>query len=254
MRAASHAERSASASPQAASRDELVLKHLQIVKAIAAQVRQKLPEHVDLDDLIQAGTLGLLDAADKFDATKSVAFSTYAKHRIKGAIIDSLRQVDWASRELRARKRRVDEWTRELSAQLNRPPLEEEIAEKMDMSLECWRRMMLDLRVEFCSVPPHPGADRSEGGSMQDLPDSSDHLPDRLCAQNQLREALGLAVRTLSERERSMLALHYCSELPMREISEIFGVHESRTSQIHKAALRKLAVVFRAAGIHSSSL
>ena len=254
MRAASRAERSASASSQAETRDDLVLKHLPIVKAIAAQVRQKLPEHVDLDDLIQAGTLGLLDAADKFDATKSVVFSTYAKHRIKGAIIDSLRQADWASRELRARKRRVDEWTRELSAQLNRPPFEEEIAEKMGMSLEGWRQMMLDLRVEFCSVSPHPAADRSEDSFAQDLPDSAEHHPDRLCARNQMREALGRAVLTLSARERSMLNLHYRNELPMREISQIFGVHESRTSQIHKSALRKLAVVFRAAGIHSSSL
>lgn len=254
MRAASCAERVVPACPKAEARDNLVLKHLPIVRAIAAQVRQKLPEHVDLDDLIQAGTLGLLDAADKFDAMKSVAFSTYAKHRIKGAIIDSLRQADWASRELRARKRRVDEWTRELSAQLNRPPLEEEIAEKMDMSLEYWRRMMLDLRVEFCSVSSRPGADRSEDSSPRDLAASADHHPDRLYARNQLREALGRAVLTLSERERGVLALYYRNELPMRVISQIVGVHESRTSQIHKTALRKLAAVFRAAGIHSSSL
>ena len=117
-----------------------------LVKAIAVRVHENLPVHVDLDDLVHAGVLGLFDAASKFNPEKQVAFSSYAKHRIKGAILDSLRQLDWASRDLRRRHKQVEAATRELAATLQRTPTESEIAQKLGVDVERWRQMMVDLR------------------------------------------------------------------------------------------------------------
>src|ERR1700687_129654 len=129
-----------------AQRDRIVLEHLPLVKAIAVRVHENLPVHVDLDDLVHAGVLGLFDAASKFNPEKQVAFSSYGKHRIKGAILDSLRQLDWASRDLRRRHKQLEAATRELAAELQRAPTEQEIAEKLGMDVERWRNMMIDLR------------------------------------------------------------------------------------------------------------
>src|SRR6202051_605985 len=124
-----------------ARRDRVVLEHVPLVKAIAVRVHENLPVHVDLDDLVHAGILGLFDAASKFNPEKQVVFSSYAKHRIKGAILDSLRQLDWASRDLRRRHKQVEAVTRDLSAQFERVPTEVEIAAKMGVDLERWRQM-----------------------------------------------------------------------------------------------------------------
>src|SRR5262249_27464527 len=114
-----------------ARRDRVVLEHLPLVKAIAVRVHENLPVHVDLDDLVHAGVRGLFDAASKFNPDKQVVFSSYAKHRIKGAILDSLRQLDWASRDMRRRHKQVEAATRELAAVLQRTPTEQEVAEKL---------------------------------------------------------------------------------------------------------------------------
>src|SRR3954464_5295509 len=127
-------------------RDRIVLDHLPLVKAIAVRVHENLPVHVEMDDLVHAGILGLFDAASKFNPEKQVAFSSYAKHRIKGAILDSLRQLDWASRDMRRRHKQVEAATRELAATLQRNPTEQEVAQKLGMDPERWRNMMLDLR------------------------------------------------------------------------------------------------------------
>src|ERR1700704_178536 len=127
-------------------RDRIVLDHLPLVKAIAVRVHENLPVHVDLDDLIHAGILGLFDAASKYNPDKKVIFHSYAKHRIKGAILDSLRQLDWASRDLRRRHKQVEAATRDLASTLQRAPTEAEVAAKLGMDVDRWRTMMLDLR------------------------------------------------------------------------------------------------------------
>src|SRR5665213_2570896 len=120
-------------------RDRLVLEHLPLVRAIAVRVYENLPVHVDLDDLIHAGVMGLFDAALKYNGEKQVSFHGYAKHRIKGAILDSLRDMDWASRDLRKRHKQLEAVARELSAVMDRTPSEAEIAAKMGMDLAKWR-------------------------------------------------------------------------------------------------------------------
>src|SRR4051795_3093478 len=127
-------------------RDQIVLEHLPLVKAIAIRVHENLPVHVDLDDLIHAGVLGLFDSVTKYDSTKNVAFHAYAKHRIKGAILDSLRQMDWASRDLRKRQKRVEAATQDLSTKLGRTPSESEMAEELGVSVQRWRQMQVQLR------------------------------------------------------------------------------------------------------------
>src|SRR3989440_9473684 len=121
-------------------RDRIVLDHLPLVKAIAIRVHESLPVHVDLDDLIHAGVMGLFDAVAKYDDAKNVAFHAYAKHRIKGAILDSLRQLDWASRDLRRRQKQVDSASRDLVAALGRNPNETELAERMGLARDRPRR------------------------------------------------------------------------------------------------------------------
>src|SRR5690348_8662965 len=116
-------------------RDQIVLDHLPLVKAIAIRVHENLPVHVEVDDLIHAGVLGLFDAVEKFDASKNVAFQSYAKHRIKGAILDSLRQLDWASRDMRKRHKQIEAATRELSMKLGRTPSEGEVAEHLGVDI-----------------------------------------------------------------------------------------------------------------------
>ena len=129
-----------------ARRDRVVLEHLPLVKLIAIRVYESLPVHVDLDDLVHAGILGLFDAASKFNPEKQVVFSSYAKHRIKGAILDSLRHLDWASRDMRRRHKQVEAATRALASTLQRAPTEAQVAEKLGMDVDRWRTMMLDLR------------------------------------------------------------------------------------------------------------
>src|SRR6202047_1077274 len=128
-----------------ASRDRIILEHLPLVKAIAIRVFESLPVHVDLDDLIHAGVMGLFDAVTKYDDTKNVVFRAYAKHRIKGAILDSLRQLDWASRDLRKRQKKVDTAVRELAMKLGRTPNDAEVAEAMGVGMERWRRMQMEM-------------------------------------------------------------------------------------------------------------
>jgi RNA polymerase sigma factor for flagellar operon FliA len=236
---------------QKALRDQIVLDHLPLVKAIAIRVHENLPVHVDLDDLIHAGVLGLFDAASKYNPDKKVVFHSYAKHRIKGAILDSLRQLDWASRDLRRRHKQVEAITRDLSTQLERMPTESEIAEKMGVEVERWRQMVVELRTVGLISASSRGTER-ENMSVPEFPAKQDSQPDNMCAQEQLREMLLVAMNTLPERYQKVVVLYYTNDLTMKEIGGILGINESRVSQIHKTALEKMATALQSAGIYSS--
>jgi RNA polymerase sigma factor for flagellar operon FliA len=233
-----------------AIRDRIVLDHLPLVKAIAVRVHENLPVHVDLDDLVHAGVLGLFDAASKYNPGKKVVFHSYAKYRIKGAILDSLRQLDWASRDLRKRQKLVESITRELTEKLNRAPAESEIAEKLGVSMVRWRRIVLELRtVGLMSATAY--ADR-DGSVAPEFPAKRETQPDSMCAHEQLRAMLAVAVKTLPERYQKVVLLYYTKELTMKEIGGLMGINESRVSQIHKTALEKMASALHSAGIHSA--
>jgi RNA polymerase sigma factor for flagellar operon FliA len=249
--AASAAQSAPTPSPKQARRDRVVLEHLPLVKAIAVRVHENLPVHVDLDDLVHAGILGLFDAATKFNPEKQVVFSSYAKHRIKGAILDSLRQLDWASRDMRRRHKQVEAATRDLSSTLQRAPTEAEVAEKLGMDVDRWRTMMLDLR----NVGLVSASTRSNEGDdlpAPDFPSNPDSHPDSICAREQLRSVLTVAMKTLPERYQKVVVLYYNSEMTMKEIGSILGINESRVSQIHKSALEKMQNALQSSGITSS--
>ena len=229
-------------------RDRVVLEHLALVRAIAVRVHENLPVHVDLDDLVHAGILGLFDAASKFNPDKQVVFSSYAKHRIKGAILDSLRQLDWASRDLRRRHKQVEAVTRELASELQRNPTEAEIADKLGVAVERWRQMMLDLR-NVGLISASTRTNDQDDLPAPDFPSKPETQPDNMCAREQLRSALGIAMKTLPERYQKVVLLYYTNEMTMKEIGGVLGINESRVSQIHKSALEKMQVVLQSNGI-----
>lgn len=232
-------------------RDRIVLDHLPLVKAIAIRVHENLPVHVDLDDLVHAGVLGLFDAVQKYDSAKNVAFQAYAKHRIKGAILDSLRQLDWASRDLRKRQKQVDTVTRSLALKLGRTPAEAEVAQELGLSLERWRHVQMELRTAgLVSASTSADPEREQAPEFAAAPDLR---PDRMCERRQLRSTLARAIETLPARYQKVVFLYYTNEMTMKEIGRVLGVNESRISQIHKTALKKMAGVLQSEGIRSAA-
>jgi RNA polymerase sigma factor for flagellar operon FliA len=229
-------------------RDRAVIENLGLVRAISLRVYESLPVNVDLEDLIHAGVLGLIDAVQKFDATRNVSFQNYAKHRIKGAILDSLRDLDWASRDVRRRQKRVEEITRDISTRLGRAPSESEIAEQLGVSVDRWRKMAMELNTGVSTPPRFQDEDRNP---VEDVPAEPDLRPDRMCERKELRVALDGAIQTLPERYRRVVALYYTNEMTMKEIGDVMGVNESRVSQMHKLALKKMAAALESEGICS---
>jgi RNA polymerase sigma factor for flagellar operon FliA len=234
---AQHAPAPASGS---AARERLLLDNLASVRFIARKLHQTLPRHVELDDLISAGTLGLMEACNRFDPHRHVQFKSYAQFRIRGAILDWLRTLDWGPRELRRKARAIAESTRALSQQLGRAPSEQEIAGAMGISLEELQQLAGDLRgVELGSLNAERTRDE-EDEELEFVPASPDEDPLVRFLASESRRRLIDAIEELPEKERLVLTLYYYEELTMREIGMTLGVVESRVSQIHSAAVKRL--------------
>ena len=232
-------------------RDQIVLDHLPLVKAIAIRVHESLPVHVDLDDLIHAGVMGLFDAVTKYDGDKKVQFHSYAKHRIKGAILDSLRQLDWASRDLRRRQKQVESTTRDLASKLGRTPSSTEVASQMGVGIERWHHMQMEMStVAVVSTTPVNDKDRDR---TKEFAATQEFQPDLMCERRQRQSTLARAIHTLPERYQKVVFLYYTNDLTMKEIGDVLGVNESRVSQIHKIALQKMAGVLSSEGIRSAN-
>ncbi|HYM13130.1 MAG TPA: FliA/WhiG family RNA polymerase sigma factor [Bryobacterales bacterium] len=239
-------------------RDAIVMSHLPLVRAIASRVRENLPVQVELDDLVHAGVLGLFDAVQKYDPSKRVVFHLYAKHRIRGAILDSLRQLDWASRDLRKRFKSIEAMTQKLSSKLGRTPTESELAREMGVPLARWRKLVFELHTAGLGAgQSHLGTPFNESlerFSPADTPASEEEPPDHACAREQLRRVLAEAIRGLPARYQRVVALYYAHGSTMKQIGAELGVNESRVSQIHKAALEKLHAALRGRGIDTCNL
>ncbi len=233
-------------------RDELILQHLSLVTAIATRVRESLPVHVELDDLIHAGVMGLFDAATKYKTDKQVAFSAYAKHRIKGAILDSLRTLDWASRDMRRRQKQLEQVNRELTAALNRQPTELEMAEAMGLSAARWRQLLVELRnLNIAATQNHK--QENEDHAAPEPPCAVETHPDRVYARSEIRARLSGAMAELPKRYQEVVTLYYEQDMTMKEIGAFLGVNESRVSQIHKSALERMQTALTASGIQSAN-
>ena len=223
-----------------ADRDLLLMEHLPTVRYLARRIHERLPQHVDLDDLISAGVVGLIDAFSKFDHTKKVQFKSYAQFRIRGAILDSLRTLDWSPRDLRRKGRAVEEAIRSVTQRVGRAPSELEIASEMELSLMEYQQLLGDLKgLEIGSLH----MERSEDSGDEELayvPGSPEEDPLFRCLKGEMKQRLADAIDELPEKERMVLTLYYYEELTMKEIGLTLGVVESRVSQIHSSAVLRL--------------
>jgi RNA polymerase sigma factor for flagellar operon FliA len=218
-------------------RDALIEGHLPQVKFMALRLAAKLPPWVELNDLIGAGVLGLLDAVDKYDSTKGVMFKTYAEMRVRGAILDSLRDLDWAPRSMRRRAREVEAAYSQVERTRGRST-EEEVAAVLKLSLAEFQRLLQDLR--GLTITGLDDAEDDNTVLAHQLPADAAPTPLAMYENAETREHLSGAIDRLSERERQVVALYYVEELTMKEIGAVLGVTESRVSQVHTQAVFRL--------------
>jgi RNA polymerase sigma factor for flagellar operon FliA len=223
-------------------RNDLVMQELSQVYYIAARIRERLPQQVELEDLVNAGVIGLLEASRSFDPSKNSQFKGFAKFRIRGAIMDHLRESDWGSRSLRRRGREIAEATAHLEAKLGRHPNELEIAAEMQLEPSHLRQIIA--QIDGLHLAGQQAAVSNDRSDLMDVIESAPNLDDPdpfdLCLQGELKEHLAAAISKLSEREQLILSLYYREELTMKEIAEVVGVALSRVSQIRQATMVKL--------------
>ena len=235
----------------AEDRDRLLVEHLSTVRYLARRIHERLPQHVELDDLISAGVVGLIDAFSKFDHGKKVQFKSYAQFRIRGAILDSLRTLDWSPRELRRKGRAVEEAIRTVTQRLGRAANEQEVAKQMELSLSEYQTLLGDLKgLEIGSLHMERSEDSGDD-ELAYIPGAPEDDPLFRCLKGEMKQRLADAIDELPERERMVLTLYYFEELTMKEIGLTLGVVESRVSQIHSSAvvhLRSSLASLRPAG------
>jgi RNA polymerase sigma factor for flagellar operon FliA len=236
-------------------RDQLILKELPQVYYIARRIFERLPQHVLFEDLVHAGVVGLIEAVRSYDVSKSVPFSAFAKFRIRGAILDSLRELDWGSRPLRRKGRRMEEAIATLSAKLGRQPEEDEIAAEMGVSIEKLHELALRLDgLTLVGQQVNSLFDRSGTQDLIESAPSQDENPYDLCLRTEIKERLAEAIGTLSEKEQLVISLYYREELTMKEIARVVQLGESRVSQIHAIALPKLRAALQKAAFAESDI
>jgi RNA polymerase sigma factor FliA len=224
-----------------AERQKLLAEHLPEVCYIARRIHDRLPVQIPLEDLVHAGVVGLIEAVDRFDPSKKVQLGTYAKFRIRGAILDSLRAVDWSPRSLRKGARMLEEAHRHLSGQLGRAPSEVELAQQLSLNLPDFQRLLGELNgLNLGSLDSRGDENIPDDETYTYRPNGPGEDPFFLCLQGELKTLLAEAMNVLEEKERQVLALYYFEELTMREVGAALGVGESRVSQIHSLALVRL--------------
>jgi RNA polymerase sigma factor for flagellar operon FliA len=223
------------------ARERILLEQLPQVRYIARRIHERLPRHVPFDDLVHAGVLGLMDALNKYDQTKHVQFASYAKFRIRGAILDSLREMDWSPRELRRKGRRIEEVCARLSAELGRTPTESELAKGLDMDLHQFQLLLGELDgLEIGSLRIESPRDGKEEDLCEYLPNAPEDTPFFKCLRSEMKQLIARVIAELPDKERQVLALYYFEELTMKEVGATLGIGESRVSQIHSMAVLRL--------------
>ena len=236
------------APPSNLERDQLIIEHLPQIKYIAQRISTKLPSHIELNDLVSAGVLGLLDAIEKFDPGRGVKFKTYAELRIKGAILDSLRNLDWAPRSLRKKSKDLERVYKELEQKHGRPATDKEVCEAMDISLEEYYELIDQIKgLNLGSFQELASQDDDKNAEplVKYVPDSPQLDPFFIFHKSEIRDLLGGAIDTLPKKERLVVSLYYYDELTMKEIGKVLGVNESRVSQLHTKAMLRLRTKLR---------
>jgi RNA polymerase sigma factor for flagellar operon FliA len=226
------------------AREKLILHYAPLVKYVASRVATGLPSSVDQHDLVSYGMFGLIDAMEKFEPGRGNKFETYAIPRIKGAIIDELRAMDWVPRSVRARARDIERAIAELEKKHMRAPTDEEIAAKLGVTEEELETSLSEIGRTSIAALDELWTISSSGGDqialIDTIEDTTGPEPQSALAQTELKEALGEAIARLPEREKLVVTLYYYEELTLREIGEVLGVTESRVSQLHTKAILRL--------------
>ncbi len=239
---------SGSQSPQPSSRDEMILKYTPLIKYIAHRLAMRLPPHVSVDDLMSAGVIGLMDALNKFDPEKKVQFKTYAEFRIKGAMLDELRSLDWVSRSVRQKAAQLEKAYQALEKKRGRAVDDEEVAQELGLSLDHYYNLvnevngvfLLDIESLRNKLPKLPEEDL-----INLLIDEKEKQPLQLLGLEELKKVLAQAIDELSPKEKTVVSLYYYEELTLKEIGEVLGFTESRICQIHAKAILKLKAKVR---------
>jgi RNA polymerase sigma factor for flagellar operon FliA len=226
------------------ARERLVVAYAPLVKYVAGRMSSGLPAHVEEADLISYGLGGLISAIERFDMSREIKFETYAITRIRGAIIDELRTLDWVPRSVRARAREFERVNMKLEARLQRAPTDEEMAGELEISVEEFQDALLQISNstivaldELWTVSDSSG---DQVSLLDTLPDHAAPDPEALIDQSELRDRIADAIAALPEREKLVVALYYYENLTLREIGEVLGVTESRVSQLHTKAVLRL--------------
>ena len=217
--------------------EDLIRENLDLVKKIAHHLSARLPATVELDDLYQAGMIGLLEAANNFDAAKGASFTTYAGIRIRGAMLDEVRKTDWTPRSVYRKHREVSNAIHEIEAEKGSAASGKEVAEKLGISVDDYHSILRDTAGSRLFSLDESQDEFSPG---KEIPASRADLPDRILAKNQFFGELTAAIDKIPERERLVLSLYYEQELNLKEIGAVLDVSESRVCQIHGQALLRL--------------
>ncbi|MCM1174745.1 MAG: FliA/WhiG family RNA polymerase sigma factor [Blautia sp.] len=224
-----------------AVREKIILEYAPLVKMVAGRLSMYLGYNVEYEDLVSYGIFGLIDAIDKFDALKDVKFETYASLRIRGAILDQIRKMDWIPRTIRQKQKRIDTAIREIESQHGRSATDEEIAQNLGISNEeyvDWQSQMKITNVISLNEFLEQGSEIPNDNSFNRKAQFDE--PEEVIERDELKRILAGALELLTEKERKVIVLYYYEDLTLKEISSILEVSESRTSQLHTRALQKM--------------
>ncbi len=228
--------------PEAAigERERLILEHLPQVRLIARRIHERLPASVSLDDLISTGVVGLISAIDNFNPAHNVKLKTYAEYKIRGAILDSLRGLDWAPRQKRKRAKQIESAIEGLERRLHCAPTEEQIAAELAISVDEYREWLVEVRAVNVGSLEYAPADETSRDMLSYVAGSEETWPSRILERAELERLLAEAISKMPAVERNVLSLYYYEELTLREIAEMMDLHESRISQLKTQAVLRL--------------
>jgi RNA polymerase sigma factor for flagellar operon FliA len=220
-------------------RERLILEHLPQVRLIARRIQERLPDSISLDDLVSTGVLGLISAIDNFDPGHNVKLKTYAEYKIRGAILDSLRGLDWAPRQKRRKSKQIEAAIAVAEQRLQAPPTEEDIAAELEITLEVYHEWLVEIRGLNLASLEYAGSDQGKD-LLHYLPDTGENLPSVLLERSELEKLLASSIELIPEIEKTVLSLYYREELTLREIAQVVNLHESRISQLKSQAILRL--------------
>jgi RNA polymerase sigma factor for flagellar operon FliA len=220
-------------------RERLILQHLPQVRLIARRIQERLPENISLEDLVSTGVLGLISAIDNFDPRFNVKLKTYAEYKIRGAIFDSLRGLDWAPRQKRRKAKQIETAVNQAEQRLKRSPTEEEIAFELGVTLDEYHEWLVETRgLNIASLEYASG--EGSGDLLRYIADGQDNSPSSLLERAELERLLAAGIDGIPEIERTVLSLYFREELTLREIAQVVNLHESRISQLKSQAILRL--------------